>query len=190
MRGLEFKPAHLSCDSYFRFMQIIIEEYQETWPQLFIAEKERLSSLLPASSRIEHIGSTSVPGLAAKPVIDIMVGLADFAVADELVPCIASLQYEYLKFIESQMPYRRFFRKFEGQIRTHHIHMVEIGTEFWNRHLAFRNYLREHDDVANDYATLKRELAQRDWDDMNDYADAKTEFIRKFEALALQGGND
>ena len=68
--------------------------------------------------------------------------------------------------------------------------MVEIGTEFWNRHLAFRNYLREHDDVANDYATLKRELAQRDWDDMNDYADAKTEFIRKFEALALQGGND
>ncbi len=166
-------------------MQIIIEEYQRNWPQEFEEEKELLGKVLPASSVIEHIGSTAVPGLAAKPIIDIMIGLTDFTVADELVPRIVSLQYEYLKYIEAQIPYRRFFRKFQEERRTHHIHMVEVNSEFWNRHLAFRNYLRNHDEAVADYATLKRELAQRDWDDMNDYADAKTEFIRSIEARAL-----
>jgi len=166
-------------------MQIIIEGYQPDWPQKFEEEKQQLSTVLPDASMIEHIGSTAVPGLAAKPVIDIMIGLADFAVANELVPRIVEFQYEYLQFIESEMPYRRFFRKFQGEERTHHIHMVAIGSEFWNRHLAFRNYLRSHDEAAAQYAALKRELAQREWDDMNDYADAKTTFIRSIEAKAL-----
>jgi GrpB-like predicted nucleotidyltransferase (UPF0157 family) len=166
-------------------MQIIIEEYQPYWPQKFEEEEQLLSTVLPPGSIIEHIGSTAVPGLAAKPVIDIMIGLADFAMADDLIPHIVGFKYEYLKFIETEMPYRRFFRKFQGQERTHHIHMVGTGSEFWNRHLAFRNYLRTHDEAAAQYTALKRELAQREWDDMNDYADAKTAFIRDIEARAL-----
>lgn len=166
-------------------MQIIIEEYQSAWPQRFNEEKERLSPLLPASSHIEHIGSTSVPGLAAKPVIDIMIGLADFSNANSLIGPITTLGYEYLDQFEDVMPYRRFFRRFQDGLRTHHIHMVEIGTEFWKRHLAFRDYLRGHPSTANEYAVLKRELAKREWNDMNDYADAKTTFIRSIEARAL-----
>lgn len=166
-------------------MKIIIEEYQEAWPQQFEAEKTHLSKFIPESAIVEHIGSTSVPGLAAKPIIDIMIGLVNFDVANSLVAGISSLQYEYVSQFEDQMPYRRFFRKEKEGVRTHHIHMVAIDSEFWNRHLAFRNYLRNHPEVAGEYAAIKYELAQREWSDMNDYADAKTEFIRSIEACAL-----
>jgi GrpB-like predicted nucleotidyltransferase (UPF0157 family) len=84
------------------------------------------------------------------------------------------------------MPDRRLFTKHQGDTNTHHIHMVGRGSEFWERHLLFRNFLRENPDVANRYAALKKELAQREWQDGNEYAGAKTEFIRNIEAQARQ----
>jgi GrpB-like predicted nucleotidyltransferase (UPF0157 family) len=141
---------------------------------------------LPAAAIIEHIGSTAVPGLAAKPVIDILIGLPDFDLADELVARIVSMAYEYVQQYETDLPLRRFFRKERDGVRTHHIHMVGIGADFWTRHLLFRDQLRAHPEIASEYAALKLALAKRDWQDVNDYADAKTDFIRCIEAEATR----
>lgn len=166
-------------------MKITVMEYSSIWPQMFEEEKNQLELILPDSSVVEHIGSTAVPGLVAKPVIDIMIGLKDFSVADSLVSSVEALTYEYVSHWESEMPYRRFFRKEKAGVRTHHIHMVATGTEFWHRHLFFRDYLRTHPDIAENYANLKRNLANQEWQDMNDYAGAKTDFIQSIEAKAL-----
>jgi GrpB-like predicted nucleotidyltransferase (UPF0157 family) len=166
-------------------MKIKLSEYNPDWPSVFEKEREILRATLSLNEPvIEHIGSTAVPNLAAKPVIDIMIGLPDFTKADSFVPCIQRLGYAYFKQYEDVMPYRRFFKKQDGDIATHHIHMVETGTEFWIRHLLFRDFLRDNSNVATEYADLKLRLAQQDWKDGNEYADAKTEFIRRIEKLA------
>ena len=165
-------------------MKITIAEYSFAWRQMFAEEKTRLQRILSISAVVEHIGSTSVPGLAAKPIIDIMVGLTDFTQADTLVLRVQSLGYEYVSQFEVEMPFRRYFRKDNASVRTHQIHMVALNSEFWHRHLAFREYLKAHPNIAAEYATLKRKLAEQDWQDVNDYADAKTEFIQSIEAQA------
>jgi GrpB-like predicted nucleotidyltransferase (UPF0157 family) len=166
-------------------MKICLAEYCQDWPQLFRREQALLSAGLgKAAAAIEHIGSTSVKGLAAKPVIDILIGLADFALADVMVPKIVALGYDYIEKYNVIMPFRRFLiRETEG-LRTHQIHMVEIDGEFWNRHLLFRDYLRANPPLMQEYGALKRQLAERDWEDVNQYADAKTEFIRRAEKQA------
>lgn len=166
-------------------MKVSIVEYHPEWRKMFEDEKRALQTALgEIPARIEHIGSTAVAGLAAKPIIDLMVGLEDFSIADSVVPKIEALGYEYIQKYEDVMPFRRFFIKEQDGIRTHHIHMVGIGGEFWERHILFRDYLREHPDVAEQYASLKKELAEREWEDVNDYADAKTEFIKGIENKA------
>jgi GrpB-like predicted nucleotidyltransferase (UPF0157 family) len=163
-------------------MKVTIVEYRPEWRQMFEDEKRVLQMVLgDVPARIEHIGSTAVAGLAAKPIIDMMVGLEDFSIADEVVPKIEALAYEYIQKYEAVMPFRRFFIKEREGTRTHQIHMVGIGSEFWERHILFRDYLRGNPKVAEQYASLKKELAEREWSDVNEYADAKTEFIRKIE---------
>lgn len=152
---------------------------------MFERERKSLETVIGACI-IEHIGSTSVYGLAAKPIIDIMIGLHDFSVADKLVPEIVALGYLYIPKYEKVMPYRRFFKKFTGGIATHQIHMVQAGGEFWERQLLFRDYLRANPVVAASYEVLKKELAKLEWEDVNDYADAKTAFIRNIENRARE----
>jgi len=165
-------------------MKITLTDYAPDWPQRFEAEKTLLRQHISQPAVIEHIGSTAIPGLCAKPIIDILIGVASLARINEAVPQIEALGYEYISAYEDQMPYRRFFRKWNNGIRTHHIHMVEEKSTFWNRHLSFRDYLRAHHDIAAQYGELKRALAEKEWDDMNDYADAKTAFIRDVEKRA------
>lgn len=163
-------------------MKVSVVEYRPQWREMFEEEKQLLQAVLgEVSAKIEHIGSTSVDGLAAKPIIDILIGLPNFSVADSLVPRIENLGYEYFNKYEDEMPYRRFFAKNSNGVRTHQIHMVEINTEFWARHLFFRDYLRQTPETMNEYATLKKQLAEREWVDVNEYADAKTEFITGIE---------
>jgi GrpB-like predicted nucleotidyltransferase (UPF0157 family) len=163
-------------------MKVSIVEYRPEWRKMFEDEKRIIQMALEGvSARIEHIGSTAVAGLAAKPIIDIMVGLEDFSIADHLVPKMEALGYEYIQKYEAVMPFRRFFIKEQTGIRTHQIHMVAVGSEFRERLILFRDYLRQNPSVAARYASLKRELAEREWNDVNEYADAKTEFIRKIE---------
>ena len=163
-------------------MRITIEKYNPAWIDRFVQERSSLLHILDNPEiKIEHIGSTAVPGLAAKPVIDILIGLADLSMADEYIMKIESVGYEYIKVYEEKIPERRFFRKEKNGLRTHHIHMVELNSNFWKRHLLFRDHLRENQKAREDYQQLKLSLTQKEWDDVNEYAEAKTEFIRKIE---------
>jgi GrpB-like predicted nucleotidyltransferase (UPF0157 family) len=166
-------------------MKVTVVEYRPEWRKMFEDEKRILQTALGGvPARVEHIGSTAVAGLAAKPIIDLMVGLEDFSIADHVVPNIEALGYEYIQKYEAVMPFRRFFIKEQGGLRTHQIHMVGAGSEFWERHILFRDYLRQNPCIAEQYASLKKELAGREWEDVNEYADAKTEFIRGVENKA------
>ncbi len=127
---------------------------------------------------IEHVGSTAVPHLDGKPVIDVLIGVRNLQDADaHVVPGLQRLEYTYVRQYEDRMPYRRFLIREHAGTRTHQIHLVEKGTPFWQEHVLFRDYLRAHPAVANAYAALKYTLAQR-LDDANRYAEAKTDFIQ------------
>jgi len=168
--------------------KIVIADYDPRWPSMFEEEKNRLiKDIGQWALDIQHIGSTSVSGLGAKPVIDIMIGVRTLQEADTycLVP-VSNLGYEYIKKYEDQMPYRRYFSKSRNEnVLEHHIHLVEKGSEFWVRHLAFRDYLRVNPEVAREYEQLKRNLAPQ-FSDGNEYAAAKTDFIKEIETKALK----
>ena len=163
-------------------MKIVIAAYDENWPVMFDAEKARLDSALGGHAlSIQHIGSTSVPGLGAKPIIDIMIAVRTLEEADEFcIDPIVALGYEYVKEFERETPMRRYFRKSNAEAaRTHHIHMVVINSEWWVDHLLFRDYLRASGEARRAYEAHKRELAEREWRASNNYAEAKTDFILK-----------
>lgn len=159
---------------------IVIAEYDPRWPALFEEERARL---LPATGTLlvamEHIGSTAVPGLAANPIIDIMGGVRELGQVTRYVPTLGGLGYEYVPQYEVFIPERRYFRKPRtGQgPRTHHLHIVELTSDFWRRHLLFRDYLRTHPVALREYADLKRRLASEHGDDGRRYTDAKRPFI-------------
>ena len=134
---------------------------------------------------IEHIGSTAVLGLAAKPVIDVVTGVNTLADADACVQVMTDLGYTYIQKYETMMPERRFFNRNVDVEISQNIHMVVVGAEFWERHLLFRDYLRNHPEAVQAYGQIKRELAPQ-FDDTNDYARAKTEFITGMVAKARQ----
>ncbi len=165
---------------------IEVVDYDPEWPRRFEGAAARLRAAAPALIvAVEHIGSTAVPGLAAKPIVDLMPAVAAGHPADldRCVAPIVALGYEYIQKYEDEMPYRRFFRLRRAG-RQHNVHLVELGGEFWARHLAFRDILRTHPQVAAQYAALKRSLALR-CDDVGDYTDAKTGFIEA--TLATRG---
>ena len=158
---------------------IVVVPYDEAWPSLFEEERARIERAIgPWAEEIEHVGSTAVPGLAAKPIIDIMVGVKSLENSPILVERLVSIGYEYVPEFVQVLPFRRYFRKMREGRRTHQVHLVErSNTEWWDRHLLFRDYLRVHPEVAEEYARLKYELSNRFGEDREAYTDAKTEFI-------------
>jgi GrpB-like predicted nucleotidyltransferase (UPF0157 family) len=167
---------------------IEIVPYDPGWPERFQQEQALIVSAIGAHVvQIEHVGSTAVPGLAAKPVIDIMIGIAALERAPQCIAPLERLGYAYVPEHEQQMPYRRFFHKDTAGRRSHHLHLVETSHEFWSRHLLFRDYLRRHGDTMQAYAALKREFAMRYVDDMAGYTDAKAAFIQHVERRAREG---
>lgn len=167
-------------------MHIVLTPYDPDWPSLFNRESELIrQTLSPQSAVIEHIGSTSIPGLAAKPVIDILLGLPSFDLAPTAVERMVAAGFTYLPDYEKGMPFRRLFIREEEGKRISNVHTVEVDTPFWIRHLAFRDHLRNNPEVRNAYQQLKLDLASREWDSVNDYAQAKTDFIRGIEAGLL-----
>ena len=165
---------------------IEIAPYDPAWPGAF--ERERaaiLGALGDLVFAIEHVGSTSVPGLGAKPIIDIMIGVRSLADGEKCVRPLEGLGHEYRG--EAGIPGRLFFRKFVEGVRTYHLHMVEQGGDYWQRTILFRDYLRRNPDEAAAYDRLKRGLAARFGSDIEGYTEAKTEFIES--ALAKARGN-
>ena len=160
--------------------EIIIVEYDARWPGLYEQEKELILSRIGREAvAIEHIGSTAVPGLGAKPIIDIMIAVSRLADAERCIKPLATIHYEYVPRHEAVMPERRYFHKGPSRgSRTHHLHMVEHDGDFWRRHLLFRDFLRAHPVEAQHYYRLKKELAEHFGTDREAYTEAKTSFIK------------
>jgi GrpB-like predicted nucleotidyltransferase (UPF0157 family) len=171
-----------------RIMDAIeIVDYDPRWPGLFAAEAGRLRTTLDPSLilGLEHFGSTAIPGLAAKPIVDILIAVPSIAAARAaFVAPLRTLDYVFwadnprtdrLFFVKGMPPY--------GERRTHHVHVTEPGGEMWQR-LPFRDYLRTHPQDAARYARLKRELAQRYRHDREAYTDAKAAFVAEIMARA------
>ena len=162
---------------------IEVVDYQPHWPDLFDLESQRIAdaiaSLKPA---ISHIGSTSVPGLSAKPVIDILVEVDDVAALD--AHNVALHAIGYIARGENGIPERRYFEK-GGADRTHQIHAFNRASVGVLRHLAFRDYLVQHPKIASVYGELKKRVAIQCDNDIVRYCAGKDAFIQTHEKLAL-----
>ena len=173
-------------------LPVVIADYDPLWPAMFAEESARvLDAIGEWLVGIEHVGSTSVPGLAAKPVVDMMPGLRSLDDSPYIVGPLQKLGYQYFPEHETVMPERRYFARPSGDKhrarRLFHLHIVEPTSAFWRRHLGFRDYLRAHPDAAAEYAALKHRLAAEYGTDRVGYTDAKTDFITRIESLALAG---
>lgn len=152
--------------------------YNPDWARLYAEERRRIEAALDgALLRVEHIGSTAIPGLSAKPIIDLMVGLRHLDDAAACFEPLARLGYGYIQRYETVLPHRRFFVKQTGTVRTHNLHMVELDSDFWVEHLLFRDYLRQHPEAARMYENLKRDLAEQFSDSREQYSSAKSDFV-------------
>ena len=146
------------------------------WPARFEIERGALAAAIGrwAPGGIHHVGSTAVPGLDAKPVIDILVGVRDLASSRACFEPVAQLGYLYAPYLVEEM---HWFCKPDPHRRTHHLHLVPADSRRFRDELAFRDHLRAHPDTAAEYAALKHGLAARFEYDREAYTDAKTGFI-------------
>ena len=157
--------------------------YTSDWNTMFRTERRRIRARLPSQAvAIQHIGSTAVPGLDAKPIIDIAVQIASFKRLNEHIRRFIALGYEYKG--EYGLPGRHFFAR--GNPVTHHVHLVERGSPHWTRWLLFRNYLRAFPAEARRYNAFKRNLARRYAHNRDTYTRAKTPFIERMLARAAK----
>lgn len=158
---------------------IVITEYDPGWPAMFEQERGRLQTVLrPLVVTIEHMGSTAVPGLAAKPIIDLLVGVT--SLVEARTRCIESLEalgYTHITKYESWLPGELFFRKGIPGPWTHHVHIMERSNPRWTSFLLFRDYLRTHPETASAYATLKQALATEFGEDIAGYREGKHVFV-------------
>ncbi len=154
------------------------------WKDAFITEAAAITHAMGANVHaIHHMGSTSIPGIHAKPVIDLLVEVRDLSSVDNRNTAMRALGYECMG--EFGMPGRRYFRKdAQNGVRTHQIHTFEIGSDQMARHLAFRDYMIAHPDEAQAYSDLKRQLANAHPYDMEAYMDGKDGFIKEIDRRA------
>jgi GrpB-like predicted nucleotidyltransferase (UPF0157 family) len=153
---------------------IVVVDYDPQWPNHFETERRKIKAALgDRALAIDHIGSTSVPGLAAKPIIDICLAVADSSDEAFYLPDLVAADY-VLRVREPDWHEHRMLRTPELDV---HVHVFSLGSSEIDRHLALRDWLRKDESDRELYASTKRELAKLDWPTMQDYADAKTEVI-------------
>ncbi|MBM7602638.1 GrpB-like predicted nucleotidyltransferase (UPF0157 family) [Metabacillus crassostreae] len=158
--------------------EITIEEYNSNWSKQFAEEKVKLIEILSDNIiSIEHIGSTSVVGLAAKPIIDIAIGVNDLDVVDKFIDPLKQIGYEFV--YHREFPERRFFRKGQWRAGSHHLHIYQFESEQWNNQILFREYLINNPDVLMKYNQLKIDLARNFRFDRVSYTENKAPFIQK-----------
>ena len=161
--------------------KILIADYDPAWPKVYLVEEQRLRETLgDRAIRIEHTGSTSVPGLPAKPIIDMTLVVADSADEGAYLAAMESAGY-ILRVREPEWYEHRMFKGLEADIN---LHVFSEGCSEVGRILMFRDWLREHPEDRDLYAQTKRELAQKDWKYVQEYADAKTAVIVEILARA------
>ena len=157
--------------------RVLLSPYSPLWPAIFDVEAHALARLLDEAVRIEHIGSTAVPGLGAKPIVDILVGAPDLAFIEARIPALVEYGYRYVPEFERSIPQRRYFTRTDGQPGNFHLHAVALDSAFFRSHVAFRDALRANGALAADYWKLKQRLAARFPDDRAAYVDGKSAFI-------------
>lgn len=159
--------------------QVALAPWQADWSARFDAERARLGEALPGVFiELQHIGSTAVPGLAAKPVIDILAGVDSMATAMALADRLGRAGYTTLREFNAALHDRQWFMRHADGHRTHHLHVAAHGELFWRERIAFRDALRADPELASRYATLKAELAERHRSDRDAYTEAKGDFVR------------
>jgi GrpB-like predicted nucleotidyltransferase (UPF0157 family) len=167
--------------------EIVIADYNPRWPDQFHKHAATISQALGSKAlRIEHVGSTSVPGLAAKPIIDIDVLVADAGDEAAYLPALVEAGY-VLRVREPDWHQHRMFRTPELDV---HVHIFSPGCAEVTRHLAFRDRLQTSPEDRLLYECVKRKLAREDWGDMNAYARAKSEVVEQILARALPAGRE
>jgi GrpB-like predicted nucleotidyltransferase (UPF0157 family) len=201
----------LQPSKYIDKMKIQFEKYNPNWKHSFEVIKDELIDLIGfINPNIEHIGSTSVEGLSAKPIIDILIGVKNESDLDKTTSPLINNDYIYYEKYNDVMPYRRFFVKLkvtlknsslptiiqkgdkvptelnEHYYRLAHIHVLQYNSEHWIRHIAFRDYLRIHSKVKNEYQKLKELLSTKEWTDGNEYNEAKDKFLKIEEQNAIK----
>lgn len=165
--------------------KVEVVPYHSDWPEKFQAEADALRRVLGDEVlSIHHFGSTAIPGISAKPIIDILVIVRNINMIDEMTPQLEAIGYHAVG--EYGIPGRRFFFKGSDEVRSHHLHIYETGNPHIMRHLAFRDYMRTHPIPAQNYARLKEELARQYPDDMEKYIAGKNNFVKKQEENALK----
>lgn len=165
---------------------IVVCDYDPGWAATFEQERTRLHGVLGALVlSIEHVGSTAVPGLAAKPIIDLLVGVRSLTEAQSCgIEPLQALGYTYLPHYESWLPGELFFRKGPPGPWTHHVHVMEPANPRWAGLVLFRDYLRRHPEIVGAYANLKKALALVFDEDIAGYRNAKDPFIQGVMARA------
>ncbi|MBB6049160.1 GrpB family protein [Armatimonas rosea] len=159
--------------SYHLSKPIVIADYDPQWPLLYEQERQQLTThLAPILQQIEHIGSTSVPGLGAKPIIDISVSVLALSDVDDFVPALARLGYEDANI--NPIFQRRLFCKGPYNEGTHHLHFTVHGSTTWKEPILLRDYLRVHPDEAAHYQEVKRMSAAKHQSDLNGYHEEKS----------------
>ncbi|MHA2295668.1 MAG: GrpB family protein [Candidatus Hodarchaeales archaeon] len=155
---------------------VVLHSYSPEWEKFYEIEAIRLKSAVgDFIIDIQHVGSTSIPGMPAKPIIDIGIAVTDFFKAEICIEPIKRLGYDYKG--EHGISKRHYFDK--GDPSTHHLHVLEIESDDWNNHLFFRDYLTSHPEMAKKYADLKISLARKFKTNRDAYQDGKTSLITK-----------
>ena len=166
--------------------KVEVVSHDPQWQGMFIAESNQVAEALSKNFvAVHHIGSTAIPQIFAKPIIDLLIEVKDITQVDERNRAMELLGYKGMG--EFGIPGRRYFRKDNSEgIRTHHTHIFTLGSDQVKRHLAFRDYMTAHPEDAQSYSELKRSLAKKYPTDVDSYMDGKDSFIREIDQKAAQ----
>ena len=163
--------------------KIEVVPYNPDWPRLYSAEAESIAAALGGEmTAIHHIGSTAIPGIKAKPVLDFLVAVHRIEKVDQHNGSMIALGYEPRG--EYGIPGRRYFIKHTAGTRSHHVHIFQNGNSEITRHLNFRDYIRAHPDEARAYSRLKEDLARQHPEDSRGYNEGKNEFVQEIDQRA------
>jgi len=192
-------------------MKITLGTDHPLWKNDFNQIKRELLEVLRSfQPEVEHIGSTAVEGLSAKPVIDMLIGVKQSEALNIIPALLMDKDYIYYENYNEDMPYRRFFVKLktapqslslqvhikpgdtiperlhDHSLRLAHIHVLPLHSEHWIRHIAFRDYLRTHPEIKAEYQQLKEKLSTQEWKDGNEYNEGKDSFLKIEEEKAIR----
>jgi GrpB-like predicted nucleotidyltransferase (UPF0157 family) len=161
-----------------------VVDHDPAWSRRFAVEQELLARVLPDALAIEHIGSTSVPGLCAKPTIDVLIVVHDVRAVLDRLPDLVQLGYEYRPGSFAEDPEYLFFRKLKERKRTHHLHVLEAGSPRPDQYRLFRDFLAADSEAAARYAGVKRDLARRYATERDRYVAEKSAVVGELMAQA------